>query len=159
PVAGTCDVAESCDGLSVGCPADAFEPNTTECRPSSGAACDPAEFCPGDGASCPPDAFNQNAPVGTLSLSHAAGTTTISWTEVEPGPFNVFRGFHDAGAWAYNHTCFDTGVAGSSTTDTDDPISGRTFYYLVSRVRPPCAESSLGFGTAGERPGASCPGL
>jgi hypothetical protein len=72
----------------------------------------------------------------------------------------VYRGFFDSGAWSYNQTCFAQEVAGSSTTDSDTPISGRTFYYLVTRVRPPCSESSLGFGTAGERPNSSpCPGF
>ena len=93
----------------------------------------------------------------TVTLDKTGGTT-ISWTEVDPGPFNVYRGFNDPGAFAYNHTCFAQEVAGSSTIDTDVPISGRTFYYLISRVAPPCLESSLGFGTAGERPNTSaCP--
>jgi hypothetical protein len=156
--AGDCDVAESCDGLSAACPDDAFEPSTTECRESSGAACDPAEFCTGKTAACPPDAFDQNAPVGMTVTLDKTGGTTITWTEVDPGPFNVYRGFNDPGAFAYNHTCFAPEVAGSSTIDTDVPISGRTFYYLISRVAPPCLESSLGFGTAGERPNTSpCP--
>ena len=46
--AGPCDVAESCTGTSVDCPANDFEPSTTVCR---GAAdvCDVAENCTGSG--------------------------------------------------------------------------------------------------------------
>src|SRR6185436_11731094 len=53
--AGVCDVDETCDGTSTTCPADAFEPTTTECRGSAG-ECDPAEMCPGSGPDCPADA-------------------------------------------------------------------------------------------------------
>jgi hypothetical protein len=53
--AGVCDVAETCTGSSTVCPADAFEPTTTECRASAG-ECDPAESCPGTGPNCPADA-------------------------------------------------------------------------------------------------------
>jgi hypothetical protein len=55
PAAGSCDVAESCDGVSSGCPADAFEPATTVCRSSAG-LCDLAESCTGSGPTCPADA-------------------------------------------------------------------------------------------------------
>ncbi|MBW1879590.1 MAG: hypothetical protein JRJ84_14605, partial [Deltaproteobacteria bacterium] len=43
------------------CPADAFEPATTECRASAG-DCDIAETCPGTGPACPADGFE---PLGT----------------------------------------------------------------------------------------------
>src|SRR5207253_542298 len=55
PAAGICDVAESCDGASNDCPADAFKASTTMCRDSSG-VCDPAESCTGSSAACPADA-------------------------------------------------------------------------------------------------------
>jgi hypothetical protein len=48
-------VAEVCDGVADGCPADAFEPVTTECRASAG-ACDAADNCDGASAVCPVDA-------------------------------------------------------------------------------------------------------
>ena len=34
--AGVCDVAEVCDGVADDCPADAYEPVTTECRAAAG---------------------------------------------------------------------------------------------------------------------------
>src|SRR5439155_1494972 len=55
PVAGVCDMAETCDGTSPTCPADAFASAATQCRASAG-ACDPAESCTGTSAACPADA-------------------------------------------------------------------------------------------------------
>src|SRR5262245_49058414 len=46
PAAGTCDVPETCDGISPTCPADAFQPATFQCRPPAG-VCDVAENCDG----------------------------------------------------------------------------------------------------------------
>jgi uncharacterized protein (TIGR03382 family) len=56
PDAGSCDVAERCDGVAATCPADAFLPTTVTCRASAG-PCDVAELCPGDAGSCPSDAL------------------------------------------------------------------------------------------------------
>jgi hypothetical protein len=52
--AGDCDVAETCDGQSKDCPADALRSVGHECRPSVG-ACDAAETCDGTGPDCPAD--------------------------------------------------------------------------------------------------------
>jgi hypothetical protein len=49
-----CDVAENCTGSGANCPADAFAPSSTVCRPSSG-TCDLAESCTGTSATCPAD--------------------------------------------------------------------------------------------------------
>lgn len=59
PVAGGCDVAESCDGASPSCPQDAFVAAATPCRPSAG-QCDVAEACSGGVAACPGDTFLSN---------------------------------------------------------------------------------------------------
>ena len=56
PAAGVCDVAESCDGNSFDCPADALVAANTECR-ASGGVCDVAEKCNGVSAACPVDSF------------------------------------------------------------------------------------------------------
>ena len=55
PSAGACDVAETCDGVTKLCPADAFVAGGTECR-ASGGVCDIAEQCTGTGPNCPADA-------------------------------------------------------------------------------------------------------
>jgi hypothetical protein len=50
-----CDIAETCTGASVECPADAFEPVTTECRAAAG-VCDAPDYCDGTSAACTADA-------------------------------------------------------------------------------------------------------
>jgi hypothetical protein len=145
--AGDCDVAEYCTGSGAVCPSNAFEPSTTECRPSTGAVCDPGEFCTGSTADCPPDAFGQNAAIGyTMQAAKSGASATISWTdEVEPGPFNVYRGSKRQGdPWDYNQGCVLANSASESVTDPAVPDPTMAYYYLVTRVRPPCSESSLG---------------
>jgi hypothetical protein len=71
---GTCDVAETCDGVNPTCPADAFAEGTT-CRDSKG-TCDPAETCDGTGPSCPTDA---KTAAGTTCRG-AAGTCDVAET-------------------------------------------------------------------------------
>lgn len=58
---GLCDLAESCDGLALVCPADTFAAPEVTCRASAG-ECDTAEHCTGSTANCPADGFE---PVGT----------------------------------------------------------------------------------------------
>jgi hypothetical protein len=55
PAAGDCDVAETCDGTSNDCPADAFQPASTVCRAAAGEY-DLAETCTGSSGTCPSDA-------------------------------------------------------------------------------------------------------
>jgi len=52
--AGACDVAETCNGASTACPADAKVAAGTTCRASSG-ICDVAETCDGAAVDCPAD--------------------------------------------------------------------------------------------------------
>jgi hypothetical protein len=162
-VAGACDLAESCTGDSAACPTDTFQPSTVECRAST-ALCDPAEVCTGSSAACPPDAVNQSQPVGpTVVVSHdkQTSTTTIDWSgEVNPGPYNVYRGSLTSGwAFTYNQACFAYLVPGSSATDTAAPAPGQAYFYLVSRKEATCAESNLGQNGGGtDRPNAAyCP--
>jgi hypothetical protein len=53
PVAGPCDVAETCGGATT-CPPDAFLGTSTACRVAAG-PCDVTEVCSGDSAACPAD--------------------------------------------------------------------------------------------------------
>lgn len=53
--ADVCDVAESCDGATPVCPADAVRVFGTSCRVEAG-VCDLPEFCDGVGKACPADA-------------------------------------------------------------------------------------------------------
>jgi hypothetical protein len=52
PTAGVCDVAETCDGSSTLCPADAVANSGTVCRGASG-PCDVVETCSGSSVLCP----------------------------------------------------------------------------------------------------------
>jgi cysteine-rich repeat protein len=60
--AGTCDLAENCDGVGNACPADAVRPSTDECRAATG-SCDVSETCDGAGTDCPADAFKASTEV------------------------------------------------------------------------------------------------
>ncbi|HJQ85115.1 MAG TPA: hypothetical protein VKA21_13610 [Candidatus Binatia bacterium] len=60
PVAGPCDVAETCTGSSAVCAADAFRPSNFICRPAAD-VCDVQETCTGSGAACPADAVKSSA--------------------------------------------------------------------------------------------------
>jgi len=72
---GVCDVAESCNGTSLTCPADAFQPATTTCRAAAG-VCDVAEHCTGTSAACPTDAFQPS----TTTCRAAAGVCDVAET-------------------------------------------------------------------------------
>ena len=160
---GACDndAADHCAGTSNAC-VDALQPPSFECRAAT-AMCDPAEFCSGSSSTCPADAVSQSAAVGqTIAVSHnkVTNTSTISWTEVVPGPFNVYRGsLSPATPFTYNQTCYDYQVPGSSTSDMRRPYPGWVFFYLVSRVQTPCTESNFGQDSLGaDRPNTrACP--
>jgi hypothetical protein len=51
---GICDVPETCDGLTTGCPADAKQPATAVCRLAID-LCDATETCDGVTNDCPAD--------------------------------------------------------------------------------------------------------
>ncbi len=71
--AGSCDVAETCNGTSTTCPADTIRPALTVCRPSTG-PCDNEERCTGSSGACPTDSFKPNtfvcrSPVGVCDVA------------------------------------------------------------------------------------------
>ena len=154
PDATECNAPDSCN--ATGSCVLRFKPASFECRGST-VLCDPAEFCTGTSATCPVNAINQSDPVGPtvmVSYNKPTHTSTISWTEAIPGPFNVYRGSLTTGAaFAYNQSCFDYAVPGASTADMLTPRPGRLFFYLVSRKQVPCGESSVGQDSLGaDRP-------
>lgn len=53
--AGPCDIAESCDGVNDDCPADHVATSAAVCRPTAG-TCDLADHCDGTNVTCPVDA-------------------------------------------------------------------------------------------------------
>lgn len=56
PIAGACDVAETCNGISPACPSDVVMPSGSGCRAVAG-ICDVAESCNGVSPLCPSDGF------------------------------------------------------------------------------------------------------
>jgi hypothetical protein len=59
-LAGTCDVADTCNGVNRFCP-DIVLPNTTVCRlASTGETCDVTETCDGVSGACPADGVQPN---------------------------------------------------------------------------------------------------
>jgi hypothetical protein len=79
PVSDVCDVAESCDGVSMACPIDTFVAAATQCRAASGLGCDQPAQCSGTAASCP---ANPLIAAGTVcnpqDLSHCRNTATCT---------------------------------------------------------------------------------
>jgi fibronectin type 3 domain-containing protein len=69
PVAGLCDIAETCDGVTADCPPDKLASAGTECRAVAG-DCDIAETCTGTSVDCPADGFMQ---AGTVCRPVAPG--------------------------------------------------------------------------------------
>lgn len=79
---GACDVAETCNGSSLNCPADAVQPVGAVCR-SAVSTCDVPEVCDGTTKVCPADQF---APTTTLcrastgtcdAAEYCTGTSSI----------------------------------------------------------------------------------
>jgi len=70
-VDGPCDVAESCDGTSSGCPGDGYATSAVTCRAAAG-ACDQADQCSGSSPACPADA---KAAAGTTCTPDAEACT------------------------------------------------------------------------------------
>jgi hypothetical protein len=78
--AGTCDLAETCDGTTAICPSDAK--NTNVCRAAAG-ECDAAESCDGVTDTCPADGVESvnttcRAAAGTCDLAETCDGTTVT---------------------------------------------------------------------------------
>ena len=62
---------------------------------------------------------------------------------------NVYRGELSLGAvWAYDQTCWLAETPGTEYEETERPLSGELFYYLVS-ARNTCGDSHLGLSNPG----------
>ena len=92
--AGACDLPETCDGVSLDCPADALFEAGAICRPTLG-PCDVEELCDGSSFDCPAD---EVVAAGTVcddgnacssgDACDAAGAC-VGATFTAPGPFHV----------------------------------------------------------------------
>jgi hypothetical protein len=116
---------------------------------SNGQAANWREFQVSPRSNClgpPPAVVNDS-----VRLARTGANAEVSWTDA-PGPFNVYRGSLNGGAWSYDQTCFALLVAGP-VTDADLPPPGTAAFYVVTRVNA-CGESSLGDGRPNPSP---CP--
>lgn len=73
PSAGSCDVAETCNGAITACPPDTLAASDVVCGASAG-PCDAIEYCTGASATCPANAV---APSGRVCRA-ASGTCDIA---------------------------------------------------------------------------------
>jgi len=82
----------------------------------------------------------------TVRIARAGGTANLTWQRGYQGHLsNVYRGSKAQGAaWAYNETCFASGLTGLQTSDADLPASGTFFFYLIS------GENECGEGPSGQ---------
>lgn len=122
---GVCDAAETCNGTSPTCPADAFATAGTACRAAVN-ECDAAEVCTGSSAACPADAARApgsacgGAPVGACdaqdTCSGTVGATATCVAQIQPAG-HVCRGV--AGGCDVAETC-----DGASTACPADAFLG-----------------------------------
>jgi hypothetical protein len=80
-VAGSCDVAESCDGSAHTCPVDALAASGTECRAAVAGGCDIAETCSGSSALCPSDGVAASGVVCRASVGGCDVMETCSGSD------------------------------------------------------------------------------
>jgi hypothetical protein len=141
PSSGACDAPDACDGAGA-CAAN---------QAPDGTACDDGNVCT-TGTTCSTGVCAGGAPVITPAINDSVvfdpTGTVLSWTD-PPGLYSVYRGSRaDGTPWSYNHACFDSHTASTSTTDPDNPPEGSIFYYLVTRIGA-CGESIPGTDSAG----------
>jgi len=98
---GACDVAETCNGTALDCPADGFAPASTVCRPPAPGGCDIAETCTGTSAACPTDV--KKAPNAPCDDSNACTGDDVCQSD------GTCRGFTSFTCVAPN-TCQDAGT-------------------------------------------------
>ncbi len=104
---------------------------------------------------CAPTVNSVQTTPGVVADTVRASTppsVTLTWLRIpQANTYNVYRG-STSGAFAYNHTCFESTSPDRATTDAAVPPLGTAYYYFVSGVNS-CAggEGSLG----SSYPGAS----
>jgi hypothetical protein len=141
PSGGACDHPDACDG------AGACATN----HAADGTACDDGNVCTA-GTTCTTGLCSGGSPVPTPPIDDSVAfdttSTKLNWTDA-PGPYSVYRGSQTSGVpWSYNHACFDSHTAASSTTDASTPAVGEMYYYLVTR-HDACGESIPGKDSTG----------
>ena len=129
---------------------------------SMGDACD-ADI-DGDGFSNGQDCSAGNPaawsiPAAPANLRFTVGSTFLTDSVAQAGSYRAYRGSRTGAAgFAFNHACFFTSFTGSQFSDSEVPLKGAGYYYLVSGSNL-CGESDLGSASSGTlRPNsAPCP--
>ena len=141
--AGACDVAETCTGSSVFCPANLQAPDGTTC--SDGDVCTMNDTCQSGlcgGAPVP-------APTEVANLQFDADTQKLTWDPIGGAPlaivYDVTRGLtgEPPTGGAPNAVCLESGTGPAEATDIDVPGVGEAWWYLV-RGRDVCNSGTWG---------------
>jgi hypothetical protein len=152
PSTGACDVAESCNGASAGCPADQHQPNGTAC--SDGNACTANESC--QSGSCA-GGIPLQVPAEVANVAFGADHSTITWNSaLAAGPgtvHDVLRGVVSGLPVGGAESCFAPGIAAATVSDPATPPVSSSYWYLV-RGRNACGIGTYGFRRTGGGPGA-----
>ena len=122
--AGICDVAETCDGITDNCPADAFQPASTVCRASVD-TCDIAETCTGSSAACPADTGQPDTDSDTV-CDAIDNCDTIANTDQANGDSDSF------------------GDACDPCTNIVPTVPSKT-KLILSKILPPATDDKLNF--------------
>jgi hypothetical protein len=156
-----CHEAGTCDSGTGSCSTPA-KPDGSPCDDANTCTTDDAcaeGVCTGTGTGLPQDIGN------AVTLSQAAGITTISWTPaVDSSSSSVLRGLVaqlPVGPGGVDEICLASNIAETSTTDAEDPPADQAFWYLVRGgsvcgVGPYGHEAAGGVAT-GPRESATCP--
>jgi hypothetical protein len=125
PLAGACDIAEVCDGVSKTCPADRFIKINTVCQ--AAASCASASVCTGTGAVCPsPTPVTNGTPcdggicgAGACMPPVVAVDGGVDAADARPSSNADSGSSKDAGADS-SPTGFDAHVADASDASSDE---------------------------------------
>jgi hypothetical protein len=123
-LAGPCDAAETCNGSSLACPSDVFQPSTTVCRASAG-VCDVAETCTGASVTCPADGFASAATVCRPAAGPCDRAENCTGNgALCPADLKVADGTacNDGNACTRNDIC-TTGTCGGTAYGCDDGLA------------------------------------
>jgi hypothetical protein len=103
---------------------------------------------------CAPTVNSVWTPPGVVADTVRAGlapNVTLTWLRIpQANAYNVYRGSISAGAFVYNHTCFESASPDRASSDTSNPPIGTCYYYLVAGVNS-ClnGEGPLGYSFPG----------
>jgi hypothetical protein len=125
-------------------------------------SCEPGEPFPeqcGDGLDSDCDGLLDNSgPEVALDLVFVDQVTLIWTASPEVTTYALYRGHLLVSGWAFDHVCQASPLGSPSAVDTEEPVLGEGYFYLVAG-RNGCGEGGVGFtSTLEDRPIPSpCP--